>query len=273
MIIILAMYMYVHHELDREERQNSMDRPVIGITSSQFIDTASHGVFPRHSISKAYSEAVYKAGGTPVILPFFGDLAANMLDLIDGLILTGGADIDPARFGDDEVHPKTYDILPDRDEAEIELTRGALARDLPILGICRGIQVLNVAMGGTLYQDVPDQFSAEIEHRQHEEAIPADEAGHTVTVEPGSLLERTYGEESIPVNSFHHQAVKDVAPGLVATGASEDGLIEAVESPDRAFVLGVQWHPELMFARHERHVAPFAALVEAAAEAKATARI
>ena len=116
----------------------------------------------------------HKAGGVPIILPFFGDLAASMLDLIDGLILTGGADIDPARFGDDEIHPKTYDILPDRDEAEIELTRGALSRDMPILGICRGIQVLNVAMGGTLYQDVPDQFSAEIEHRQHEEAIPAD---------------------------------------------------------------------------------------------------
>ena len=106
-------------------------------------------------VSKAYSEAVHKAGGIPIILPFFGDLAASMLDLIDGLILTGGADIDPARFGDEEIHPKTYDILPDRDEAEIELTRGALSRDMPILGICRGVQVLNVAMGGTLYQDVP----------------------------------------------------------------------------------------------------------------------
>jgi putative glutamine amidotransferase len=265
--------MYVHCEQDREERQNSMHRPVIGITSSQFIDSASHGVFPRHSVSKAYAEAVHEAGGTPIILPFFGDLAANMLDLIDGLILTGGADIDPARFGDDQLHPKTYDVLPDRDEAEIELTRGALSRDMPILGICRGIQVLNVAMGGTLYQDVPDQFSAEIMHRQQEESIPANEAGHSVTVESGSLLERIYGEGSIAVNSFHHQAVREVAPGLVATGTSDDGLIEAVESPERAFVLGVQWHPELMFARHERHLAPFAALVEAAAAAKATARV
>jgi putative glutamine amidotransferase len=187
-----------------------------------------------------------------------------MLDLIDGLLLTGGADIDPARFGEAEVHPRTYDILPDRDEAEIELTRGALSREIPILGICRGIQVLNVAMGGTLYQDVPDQFSAEIAHRQHEEAIPADEPGHIINVAPNSLLERTYGEGPIGVNSFHHQAVKDLADGLVASGTSEDGLIEAVESPDRAFVLGVQWHPELMFARDERHLSPFAALVAAA---------
>ena len=265
--------MYAHHEKNREERRNSMDRPVIGITSSQFIDTASHGVFPRHSISKAYSEAVHRAGGVPVILPFFGDLAASMLDLVDGLILTGGADIDPARFGDEEIHPKTYDILPDRDEAEIELTRGALSRDMPILGICRGVQVLNVAMGGTLYQDVPDQFSADIEHRQHEESIPADEPGHSVNVTAGSLLERTYGESPIGVNSFHHQAVKAVAPGLVASGASEDGLIEAIESPEHAFVLGVQWHPELMFARDDRHLSPFSALVAAAKEAKTTAAV
>jgi putative glutamine amidotransferase len=250
-----------------------MDRPVIGITSSQFIDSASHGVFPRHSVSKAYSEAVHKAGGTPIILPFFGDVAADMLELVDGLILTGGADIDPARFGDTEIHPRTYDILPDRDEAEIRLVQGALDRDLPLLGICRGVQVLNVAMGGTLYQDVPDQFSADIQHRQHEVNIPADEPAHTVSVVSGSLLERTYGEGPIPVNTFHHQAVKDVAVGLLASGVSDDGLIEAVESPDYAFVLGVQWHPELMFARHERHLSPFASLVTAAAEAKTPTRI
>jgi putative glutamine amidotransferase len=250
-----------------------MDRPVIGITSSQFIDTASHGVFPRHSVSKAYSEAVQQAGGVPIILPFFPELAREMLALIDGLILTGGADIDPARFGDTEVHPKTYDILPDRDDAEIRLAQGALDRDLPLLGICRGVQVLNVAMGGTLYQDVPDQFSADIQHRQHEADIPADEPAHIVSVASGSLLERTYGDEPIPVNTFHHQAVRDVAPGLIASGVAEDGLIEAIESTDFAFVLGVQWHPELMFARHERHLSPFAALVTAAASAKVGARV
>ena len=241
-----------------------MERPVVGITASQFTDTASHGTFLRHSVSKAYSDAVHRAGGVPVILPFFGDLAMEMLELIDGLILTGGADIDPSRFGETSVHPETYDIIPDRDEAEIRLATGALERDMPILGICRGIQVLNVAMGGTLYQDVPDQFSVEIGHRQQKNDIPADAPSHSVTVTPGSLLERTYGEGPIDVNSFHHQAVKDPAPGLVVTGRSDDGLIEGVESPDNGFVLGVQWHPELMFARHDRHLSPFTAVVAAA---------
>ena len=242
-----------------------MHRPVIGITSSQFIESASHGVFPRHSVSKAYSEAVHRAGGIPIILPFFDDVAPNLLELIDGLILTGGADLDPARFGETDVHPKTYDILPDRDEAEIQLATGAIARDMPLLGICRGIQVLNVAMGGTLYQDVPDEFSAELGHRQHEHDIPADEPGHLVTVVSGSLLERTYGGNPIPVNSFHHQAVKDIAPGLIPTGLSADGLVEAIESTGHTFVLGVQWHPELMYARHVRHLSPFTRLVETAA--------
>lgn len=242
-----------------------MRRPVIGITSSQFIDAASHDAIPRHSVSKAYSEAVHRAGGTPIILPFFPDIASNMLDLVDGLILTGGADIDPTRFDESTVHPKTYGILADRDEAELHLASTAIDRDMPLLGICRGIQVLNVALGGTLYQDIPDQFSDEIGHRQHEHDIPADEPGHSVTVAPGSLLERTYGKAVIPVNSFHHQAVKDVAAGLTATGASSDGLVEAVESSMHRFVLGVQWHPELMHARYALHLAPFTALVEASA--------
>ena len=245
-----------------------MQCPVIGITSSHFMDRASHGTFARHSVSKAYSDAVHRAGGLPIILPFIADHAPAMLDIVDGLILTGGADIDPARFGDTVLHPSTYDILPDRDEAELALTVGALERDIPVLGICRGVQVLNVAMGGTLYQDVPDQFRAELGHRQHEQGILADEPGHSVFVVAGSLLERTYGEGPIAVNSFHHQAVNRIAPGLVACGASEDGLIEALESPTHTFVIGVQWHPELMFARYERHLAPFSGLTAAAARVR-----
>jgi putative glutamine amidotransferase len=245
-----------------------MRRPVIGITSSHLIDKASHGVFPRHALPTAYSAAVHRAGGVPVILPFIPEAAEQMLELIDGLILSGGSDLDPALFGDAEVHPQTYDILPDRDSAELALANGALARDMPILGICRGIQALNVAAGGTLYQDVPDQFSQEIRHRQHESEIPADQPGHTVTVQPGSLLERTYGAGPIPVNSFHHQAVKGIAPGLVVSGRSEDGLIEAIESTDHAFVLAVQWHPELMFARDSAHLAPFSSLITVAAQVR-----
>ena len=240
-----------------------MKRPVIGITASQFVETAGHGTFSRHSLTKDYSDAVHAAGGLPLILPFYADLAYDVGALLDGIILSGGSDLDPRLFGDADVHPATYDIIPARDAAELALARMAIERDLPVLGICRGIQTLNVALGGSLYQDVPTQFPESLAHRQQERAIPADLPGHTVTVAPGSLLERTYGSSSIAVNSFHHQAVKDIAPGLTATGWSEDGLIEAIESLSSTYVLGVQWHPELMYKRTSLHQTPFAALVEA----------
>jgi putative glutamine amidotransferase len=240
-----------------------MKRPVIGITSSQFVEVASHGTFTRHSLTKAYSDAVQAAGGIPIILPFFPDRVDDIFALVDGVIVSGGADLDPALFGDTEIHPATYNILPDRDDFELALTRLAITQDKPILGICRGIQVMNVALGGTLYQDVPEQFSDAIAHRQQDRQIPADEPGHAVSIAPGSLLEHVYGASSIPVNSFHHQAVKDVAPGLIATGWSEDGLIEAVEHPGVSFALGVQWHPEIMFERSRQHLAPFTAIVQA----------
>jgi putative glutamine amidotransferase len=245
-----------------------MHRPVIGITSSQFVDQASHGTFNRHSLSKAYSEAVHRAGGVPIILPYFEDVANEMLKLIDGLILSGGADIDPARFGDRDIHPETYDIIPERDAAEFALAAGALERDMPLLGICRGIQVLNVVMGGTLYQDVADQFRPDIAHRQQAENVPANQAGHTVNATNGSLLERVYGLTRIPVNSFHHQAVKDPAPELIVSGTADDGLIEAIESPGHRFVIGVQWHPELMYETDQSHLAPFRSLVEAGSLAR-----
>src|SRR5687768_6893803 len=143
-----------------------MIRPVIGITSSQFIESASHGTFARHSLTRDYSDAVLAAGGVPIILPFYPDVVAEMFDLIDGIIISGGADLDPALFGETDIHPETYEIIPARDNAELELTQLAIASDKPLLGVCRGIQVLNVALGGTLYQDVPSQFSDTIAHRQ-----------------------------------------------------------------------------------------------------------
>ena len=238
-------------------------RPVIGITSSQLIETASHGAFTRHSLTKDYSDAIHAAGGIPVILPFYMDVAEDVFSIVDGIILSGGSDVDPALFGDTDIHPQTYDIIPARDALELALATMAIERDKPLLGICRGIQVLNVAMGGTLIQDVPTQYSEELDHRQQTREIPANEPGHTVKVSPGTLLERVYGAVPIPVNSFHHQAVKYDGRGLVATGWSEDGLIEAIENPASTFALGVQWHPELMCQRSKQHLAPFAAIVEA----------
>jgi putative glutamine amidotransferase len=240
-----------------------MSGPVIGITSSQFIEAASHGTFTRHSITKDYSDAIRAAGGVPIILPFYVDTAEDVFALVDGIILSGGSDLDPALFGETDIHPETYDIIPGRDESELSLARLAFERDKPLLGICRGIQVMNVALGGSLYQDVPSQFSDTLTHRQQKRAIPPEYPGHTVTVAAGSTLERVYGSSQIPVNSFHHQAVKDVASGLVATGWSEDGLIEVIEHPGSSFALGVQWHPELMFKTSRQHLAPFVALVEA----------
>lgn len=240
-----------------------MKRPVIGITSSQFVEKASHGTFIRHSLMVDYSDAVQAAGGIPIILPFNAGLAAEIFDLVDGIIVSGGSDLDPALFGDADTHPQTYDIIPERDEAELALARMAIERDKPILGICRGIQVVNVALGGTLYQDIASQFSATIAHRQQAREIPAAEPGHTVTVDPWSLLERVFGPGPVFVNSFHHQAVKDIAPELVANGWSEDGSIEAIERPGSTFALGVQWHPELMFKRSRQQLAPFSALVQA----------
>ncbi len=240
-----------------------MNRPVIGITSSQLVESASHGTFTRHSLTKDYSDAVLAAGGVPIILPFYPEVAREMFDLVDGIIVSGGADLDPALFGDSDVHPETYDIIPARDVAELELTRLAIARDKPLLGVCRGIQVLNVALGGTLYQDVTSQFSDSMAHRQQMLRIAADEPGHDATLASGTQIQRVFGSGSVSVNSFHHQAVKDVAPQLIATGWSGDGLIEAIERPESAFALGVQWHPELMFKRSPQQLTPFVALVEA----------
>jgi putative glutamine amidotransferase len=246
-------------------------KPVIGITPSLMRDTQPHGTFERYLLSANYPNAVLAAGGVPVILPPQDDHAGALLDRLDGLLLSGGADIDPAEYGDTEIHPTTYDISELRDRFEFALLREALDRDLPILCICRGIQVLNVGLGGTLYQDVADQYDRALLHRQQEAGIEAAEPGHTVVVTDGGLLAAVYGTDTIATNSFHHQAVKTVAPDLVVEARSDDGLVEAVSLPGHSFVLGVQWHPEMMFARHPVQLAPFNALAEAARAARLSA--
>jgi putative glutamine amidotransferase len=239
-------------------------KPIIGITPSLMLDTQPHGVFERFLLSANYPNAVFAAGGIPVILPPHDDQVGTLFDHLDGLLLSGGADIDPAIYGDTDVHPKTNDVSPLRDRFEFALLREALERDLPILCICRGIQVLNVGLGGTLYQDIADQYGKEVLHRQQEAGIEAAEPGHTVAATDGGLLAEVYGATSIATNSFHHQAVKAVAPDLVVEARTDDGLVEAVSLPDRSFVLGVQWHPEMMLERHEEHLRPFERLVSVA---------
>jgi putative glutamine amidotransferase len=239
-------------------------KPLIGITPSILYDEQPHGTFARFALSDNYVNAVLAAGGIPVILPPQDENTSALLDTVDGVLLSGGADIDPKEFGDCDLHPKTYGISPLRDRFELDLVHEAIKRELPMLCICRGIQVLNVALGGTLYQDIADQYDAAVPHRQQEIDIPANEPSHEVTVTEQSLLGQVYQADRIQTNSFHHQAVKNVAPGLVAEAVSRDGLVEAVSLPGKTFVLGLQWHPEMMFETHEEHRQPFEQLVAAA---------
>jgi putative glutamine amidotransferase len=241
-------------------------KPVIGITPSPSEDKLGHGVFRRYAMAATYTEGVEAAGGIPVVLPPQNGNVEEILDRIDGLLFSGGGDIDPARYGDKNVHEQTYGIDELRDRFELDLFRAAIDRDMPIFCICRGIQVANVALGGTLIQDIASEFGDEIEHRQHAAGYAPPDKSHTVNAEPGSRLHEIYGVEEIGTNSFHHQALRDVSSELVVIGRAPDCVIEAVERPASTWFLGVQWHPEMMFKEHPEHLKPFEALVRAAAE-------
>jgi putative glutamine amidotransferase len=243
-------------------------KPIIGITPSPMEDIQEHGTFVRYAAATTYTEALEAAGGVPLVIPPQVGNIDEILDVVDGLLLSGGADIDPARYGVADVHEKTYGIHHLRDETELELVRQAVARDVPMLCICRGIQVLNVALGGTLIQDIPDQYPTEILHRQQDAGISKEEPGHIVSALPDSLLAHTYGTTTIEVNSFHHQAIQDLAPELEVNGVAPDEVVEAVNRPGNSWVLGVQWHPEMMFRAHPEHLKPFAALVEHASRSR-----
>ncbi|HCG30912.1 MAG TPA: gamma-glutamyl-gamma-aminobutyrate hydrolase family protein [Thermomicrobiales bacterium] len=239
-------------------------KPVIGITPSPMEDSQPHGSFDRYAISTTYTEAVEAAGGVPLVIPPQAGNIDEILSIVDGLLLSGGGDIDPILYGDDTLHEATYGIHPGRDALELALAREAVARDIPTLCICRGVQVLNVALGGTLIQDIPGQYSTEIEHRQQEQGIRKEEPGHTVAVTPGSVLARTYEADTIEVNSFHHQALKDIAPGLSIDAVAPDEIVESVSASAGRWILGVQWHPEMMFRERPEHLKPFVALVQQA---------
>jgi putative glutamine amidotransferase len=202
---------------------------------------------PRTGVNAAYVQSVLNAGGVPVILPsLMGPAyAARALDGLDGLVLTGGEDMDPAWYGA-PMSPHANPPSRDRDLFELALFAAARQREMPILGICRGIQLVNVGLGGTLWQDLPTERPGAVDHNP---SAGRAERGHRVTLTPGSRAAIALGATEIRVNSFHHQAVRDLAPGLVATGWTDDRLIEAIESPaDVPWLLAVQWHPEEMHA-------------------------
>jgi putative glutamine amidotransferase len=221
-----------------------MSRPNIGITAAT--ERVSYGVWdevPAFISPASYVHAVQRAGGRPVLLvpdPEDAEDPNGVLDLIDALILTGGAgDVNPALYGE-ERHPETGPVQAERDAYELALARAAVERDVPTLGICRGMEVLNVVYGGRLEQHLPDVLGHE-EHRH----TPGTYADHEVRLAPGSLAARAAGAERSPVKSHHHQGIKEVGDGLEVTGwATGDGAIEALEDPEHPFVLGVLWHPE-----------------------------
>ena len=221
-----------------------MSRPTIGITASLESVTSGPWVEPSAVVPIHYCEAVQRAGGRAVLLvPDASDAAdpGEILDLVDAVLVTGAAgDVDPARYGA-ERHPETHPVAPLRDDFEFALVHAAEARDMPLLGICRGMEVFNVAHGGTLEQHLPDALGTDAHSR-----TPGDFVRHAVRLEPGSLAARAVGAERTEVRGFHHQGVRDVGEGLRATAGSdlEDGIVEGIERPDRSFALGVLWHPE-----------------------------
>jgi putative glutamine amidotransferase len=221
-----------------------MARPVIGICTP--LERAKWGAWDLDAflLPRSYADAVHRAGAMALLLapdPALVEDPDEILDRIDGLMLAGGADVDPQAYGASP-HPLTVGSVPERDVFEVALARRALERDLPVLGICRGMQIMNVASGGTLHQHLPELLG----HEEHRRVLGSfDGADHDVRLKPGSLAARAAGEELHETKSHHHQGIDRVGEGLEVTGwAVLDELPEALEVPDNCFALGVQWHPE-----------------------------
>ncbi|HWR42723.1 gamma-glutamyl-gamma-aminobutyrate hydrolase family protein [Sporomusa sp.] len=242
-----------------------MRKPVIGITCNTVL--AEGTMLPgmvRAFASTDYIHAVAKAGGVPLLLPPVADpaIARSQVIAIDGLIMSGGPDVDPLLYGEEPLE-KLGVVNLCRDEYELLVVKAAAELKKPMLGICRGIQIINVAYGGTLYQDVSQITGCSIKHFQT--TAQREALWHTVSIEPQSVLATILGQQAIRVNSYHHQAIKNLAPGFIVTAGSKDGVIEAIELQNEHFVLGVQWHPEMLAEKSPSMLALFEKLVKAAA--------
>jgi putative glutamine amidotransferase len=242
-------------------------RPIIGIPLQSY--PAVPGERPAlWGIGQSYVEVLARHGAIPWLVPPLTDDPAairSIFERIDGLLLAGGSDIHPNRYGE-LVRPECGPIDPNRDSVEIELVRQTVEANRPVLGICRGLQLMNVARGGTLYQDIAAQVPAALKHDYTARQGHLDRTGspHDVTVKAGTRLAGILGTNGFPVNSIHHQAVKDLGRDLVATAYAPDGVVEALELPSHPFFLGVQWHPEDLLDSQPSMAALFAAFVSAA---------
>ena len=242
--------------------------PIIGITSTlkEDVEAAAERPLGRYVRTDLdYVEGIAGAGGAPLVLPPLGEgrSAASVVGCLDGLLLSGGSDLDPGYYGE-EPDPELGPTIPERDAFEMALVDLALRRGIPIFGICRGLQVLNVALGGTLYQDLPSQWEGDV--LKHRQVTPKWQPSHEVEVDKGTYISEVMGREVVKVNSYHHQGIKDLAEGLVVTGRSPDGVVEAVEARDLSerWLLGGQWHAEAMRGAGPQQESLFEAHVSAA---------
>ncbi len=237
-------------------------KPVIGVTPLYDVEKSSIWMLP------GYMDGILQAGGVPVILPLSAEDAdiERLFRVIDGLLLTGGQDVDPSLYGE-ERNEKCGEVYPPRDTLEKKLFQKAMSLDMPVFGICRGLQFINAAMGGTLYQDLPTQFVSP-NAENHSQSLPYDQFQHKVTVIQSSPLYALLETEKLPVNSYHHQGVRTLAPGLLPSAIAEDGLVEAIYAPHKSFVQAVQWHPEFCFETDEASRKLFRAFVTACASGK-----
>jgi putative glutamine amidotransferase len=235
---------------------NNTRRPIVGLT----LDAESPGTYSKsdwYALRANYTDAIVACGGLPLALPHHTALTADYLNVIDALVVTGGAfDVDPALYGDGERHD-TVILKAGRTAAEMALTKGALAQQKPVLGICGGEQLLAVALGGSLIQHIPDSIPNAL---PHEQPNPRNEPGHSVTLTPGTKLAAIVGTKTMQVNSSHHQAIRTPGAGVV-NALAPDGVIEGIEDKRYKFCLGVQWHPEYFIDPGDRRI--FEALIAA----------
>lgn len=240
-------------------------KPVIGVTPDFNAGDRQEwgGKEPTYFLRARYVRAIEELGGVPVILPLVADRSSRrrLLQGLDGILLTGsGPDLSPSLYGERQQY--TFPVVAERrSDFELNLVRLALRDGIPTLAICGGMQTMNVACGGSLYQDIPTQVSDALQHRQ---IPPATRMSHSVSVTAGSLLQRIVRRARMQVNSSHHQSVKTVGPVLIASATAPDGIVEAIEHPTHRFFLGLQWHPEFLFERHLLHRRLFQAFLRAA---------
>jgi len=241
-------------------------KPVIGVTPDFNAGDRQEwgGKEPTYFLRARYVRAVEELGGVPLILPLVADRAVRrrLIQGIDGLLLTGsGPDLDPTLYGERQRY--TFQIVAERrSDCELDLVRLAIRNRIPTLAICGGMQAMNVACGGSLFQDLPAQVNEALQHRQ---TTSATRVSHSITITEGSLLNRIIKRSHMQVNSSHHQSVKTVGRTLIASATAPDGIVEAIEHPTHRFFLGLQWHPEFLFERHLLHRRLFQAFLRAAA--------